>query len=84
MIFDHALHLQKLACGDDVPRQRQLSCRPEIPAELRKYIAALGPAPKNTLETLVDLSMTDDDIARYFRVPCRCISQLREIWNIPA
>jgi hypothetical protein len=84
MIADHKFHTQKLTSGDNVPKRRRLTCRQDIPNELRDYLAALGPAPKNTLETFVDLSLSDDEIARYFRVPSKCISQLRDIWHIHA
>lgn len=84
MIQNHSFHLQKLTSGDAVAPRRQRPARSDMPKELRQYIAALGPMPKNTLETFVDLSLSDDEIARYFQVPASCISQLRRIWNIHA
>ncbi|MBE0412731.1 MAG: hypothetical protein IBX59_03755 [Yoonia sp.] len=82
MIVKHAFLQDKVISGDGVMRCRLSGISKEIPTELRRYVAALGPAPRNTLETFVDLSMSDNEIATYFDIPRHCIGKLRQIWNI--
>ncbi|PUB12431.1 hypothetical protein [Yoonia sediminilitoris] len=50
--------------------------------ELLKYLHILGPTPKRTLEALADLGLSDDEIARYFSMPCHLVTRLREFWKI--
>jgi hypothetical protein len=59
-----------------------VSERPELAAELQKYLHVLGPRPKRCLETLADLGLSDDEIGRYFRMPCNLVTELRDIWKI--
>jgi len=76
------IHTEKLNSGDAVPRTRLKLWRKELPDHLRQHIEALGPAPKNSLETFVDLGLSDCEVARYFNVPPACIIKLRDIWGI--
>lgn len=84
MIDHHKFHIDKLASGDTAPRTRKAACRWDIPRDLKSHIAALGPTPRTSLETFVDLCLSDDEIARYFQVPRTLISQLRDHWGITA
>lgn len=84
MSKDNKRFTEKLLSGDNVPQRRTLGYRRDIPDDLRAYLAALGPTPRQTLETFVDLSLSDAEIAKYFRVPNHCIQRLRQIWNISA
>ena len=56
--------------------------RNELAYELQKYIHAIGPTPKRCLETLVDLGLSDPEIARYFKIPKDIVTDLRCVWNI--
>ena len=56
--------------------------RDELAYELQKYIHAIGPTPKRCLETLVDLGLSDPEIARYFKIPKDVVTDLRCVWNI--
>ena len=58
------------------------AARDELTPELQKYLHILGPMPRQCLETLVDLGLTDVEIGRYFRMPSVRVSELREIWDI--
>ncbi len=49
------------------------------PSRLHEHFCALGPMPKVSLETFVDLGLTDAEIGRYFRIPQTSISKLRKI-----
>ena len=78
---DH-IHTYKLRSGDAVPRMRPERHPKELPLNLRQHIAALGPMPKASLETFVDLGLSDGEMASYFNVPQADIAKLRDIWNI--
>lgn len=84
MIGHHKFHIDKLASGDVVSRLGKVARQGGIPRDLNAYIAALGPTPRTSLETFVDLCLSDDEIARYFQVPCSFISELRDHWGITA
>lgn len=84
MIGHELIHAEKLASGDTVMRPRQVSCVSKTPVDLLRHIAAMGPTPRVSLETFVDLSLSDDEIANYFDVPCNVITQLRGVWGITA
>lgn len=58
--------------------------RSDLAYELQKYIHAIGPTPKRCLETLVDLGLSDPEIARYFKIPKDVVTDLRGVWNIKA
>ncbi len=68
------------------PRLRTLT--PDYPAQshltydVQKTLHVLGVKPKKSLETLVDLGLSDDEIARYFRIDEDHVSKLRQIWSI--
>lgn len=49
---------------------------------MQKYIHALGPTPKRCLETLVDLGLSDPEIAGYLKIPIGFVAVLRRIWRI--
>lgn len=61
---------------------RRLYPTKTLSGELQKHIHVLGFAPRRTLETFVDLGLTDGEIARYFKMDERHISSLREHWEI--
>lgn len=82
MSKDRKPFTEKLLSGDDVPQRRTVGHRRDIPDDLRKYLSALGPTPRETLEAFVDLSLSDAEIAKYFQVPHHHIRKLRRIWNI--
>lgn len=84
MIGHHKFHIDKLASGDAVARTGKAPCQRGIPRDLKAHIAALGPTPRTSLETFVDLCLSDDEIARYFHVPRTFVSQLRNHWGITA
>lgn len=56
--------------------------RSEMTLELQKYMHTLGPTPKRSLESFVDLGLSDTEIARYFKIPSEVVEQLREVWEI--
>lgn len=58
------------------------TARPELTAQLQKYMHTLGPTPKRCLEAFADLGLSDAEIGRYFRIPHEIVTQLREIWKI--
>lgn len=72
----------------DIPQRKVPPlCAPRriaVDHDLQKYIHVLGPKPKRCLETLVDLGMSDSEIARYLKVPMGLITTLRRIWGICA
>lgn len=72
----------KLASGGGSIPSIEDSERPELTPELQKYMHVIGPAPKRCLETLADLGLCDDEIGRYFRMPRRFVTELRDIWKI--
>ena len=74
--------VRQLAPGGGGTYSRSVSPRPELSAELQRYLHILGPTPKRCLETLADLGLSDDEIGRYFRMPCHFVTELRDIWNI--
>lgn len=78
----HPDFVRQLAPGSGGTHRQIVSPRPELSAELQRYLHVLGPTPKRCLETLADLGLSDDEIARYFRMPCHFVTQLRDIWNI--
>lgn len=84
MIGHELIHAEKLVSGDTVTRSRQVSAMKQTPIELTHHIAAMGPTPRVSLETFVDLSLSDDEIANYFDVPRNVITQLRGVWGITA
>lgn len=49
------------------------------PLRLHEHFSALGTIPKASLETFVDLGLTDAEIGRYFGMPRKSITKLREI-----
>lgn len=49
------------------------------PSRLHEHFCALGPMPKVSLETFVDLGLTDAEIGRYFRIPRPSITMFRKI-----
>lgn len=75
-------HMEKLKLGDVVPRPATAPSGKGFSLELRKHVAALGPAPRKSLEVFVDLGLSDGEMARYFKVPETCISKLCHIWGI--
>ena len=50
--------------------------------ELQKYLHVLGPQPKRSLETFIDLGLSDAEIAQYFKMDEQHITDLREVWNL--
>lgn len=72
----------KFAPGGRGVSSRFMSPRHDLAPELQKYLHVLGPMPKRSLETFADLGLTDDEIGRYFRMPCERVTELREIWHI--
>lgn len=75
-------HIQKLKSGDSIPKSPLKGFTQELPSQLRKYVDILGPFPKQSLEALSDLGLSDSEIARYHTIPRRCVSELRTIWHI--
>ena len=75
-------HMEKLKSGDAALRSAAAPSGKGFSLELNKHIAALGPAPRRSLEVFVDLGLSDGEMARYFKVPETCISQLCHIWSI--
>ena len=73
---------RQLAPGGGYVPFNNVSERPELTPELQKYLHILGPTPKRCLEMLADLGLSDDEIGRYFRMPCKRVTELRDIWNI--
>ena len=68
-------------CGRSLPSKVQKQ-RDELTHELQKTMHILGPAPKRCLETLVDLGLTDLEIARYFKIPRATVTDLLQVWKI--
>ena len=48
----------------------------------QRYLHVLGPMPKRTLEMLVDLGLTDAEIASYQKLPDHVVTELRQLWDI--
>ncbi len=69
--------------GPAFPTERR-SKRHKLTYELQKYLHVLGPTPKQCLETLADLGLSDPEIARYYRIPRAVVTDLRRIWRIGA
>lgn len=59
-----------------------LTVRGELIGQLQDHMRALGPSPKRCLETFADLGLSDAEIGRYFRIPHKLVTQLRESWKI--
>ena len=74
--------LDKLKSGDPVPRPAATLAGIGFSDELHRHLAALGPTPRNSLEALVDLGLSDGEMARYFKVPETSISKLCHVWGI--
>lgn len=74
---------RKLSSGHVIPKTPDASRTSILPNFLKKHALAFGPRPKKSLETFVDLGLSDQEIARYFNVPQTCVSKLRLIWKIP-
>lgn len=73
--------IRKIGRGHSLPLEVQK--KPEKPTlELREYMQMLGPAPRICLEMLVDLGLTDDEIACYFKMPSAIVTGLRQVWKI--
>jgi hypothetical protein len=75
-------YIDKLTLGHVSLGIRQMSQLGKPPTRLRQRIRALGPTPRISLEVLVDLGLSDVEIARYFDVSQTCIVSLRKIWGI--
>ncbi|MEH6833646.1 MULTISPECIES: hypothetical protein [Falsihalocynthiibacter] len=75
-------HIQKLQSGNRDPHPLARDLAPELPSQLSEYVDILGPFPKQSLEALTDLGLSDAEIARYHMIPRRCVSELRTIWHI--
>ena len=58
--------------------------RHDMSLELQKYTHILGPMPKRRLEMLVDLGLSDTEIALYHKMPNHVVTELRQIWDIAA
>ncbi|MBJ3763717.1 hypothetical protein ILP92_13245 [Maribius pontilimi] len=80
----HATKIRDGRARSDAPsvQDRPTRHRPAEQADWRDWVAALGPLPKPTLQAFVDLGMTDDEIARYHRIPPTCIPKMRRMWDI--
>lgn len=74
--------VNKLKSGDTVCRLWDKPEMQKLPKRLRDYAHVLGPTPRRNLEALVDLGMTDGEIARYHTLPRSCIAELRNHWQI--
>ena len=76
----------------DIQRQpdyaAQTICQPrlvsvgDLPEQLRKDLAALGPSPMRTLAAFVDLGLSDAQIARYFDLSAASVTKLCAIWQL--
>lgn len=82
MVCRNPVHMEKLKSGDAVRRPATAPRGKCFSLELRKHVAALGPSPRESLEVFVDLGLSDDEMARYFKVPKTSISKLCHIWGI--
>ena len=82
MVCRSIAHIEKLESGDAVRRPATAPRDKGSSLELRKLLAALGPSPRKSLEVFVDLGLSDDEIARDFKVPETYISKLCHIWGI--
>jgi hypothetical protein len=74
--------MRKLGPGGRSMSAAIRSKRNELTYELQKYLHVLGPTPKRCLETLADLGLSDQEIARYFKIPRDIVTNLRQVWNI--
>ncbi len=74
--------IRQLSPGNRSRQFRGQISRYELPLEFQKYLHVLGPTPKRCLETLTDLGLSDADIARYYNMPRRAVTDLRQIWKI--
>ena len=70
-------HIPSLKSGNAAP-----SPHAQLPPKLCPHIAELGAMPRRVLETFVDLGLSNDEIARYFKIPETSVSKLRKIWDI--
>ena len=78
----HQHVIAQLAPGAGGTHSVMATERPELTPDLQKYLHILGPTPKRCLETLADIGLSDDEIGRYFRMPCNLVTELRDIWKI--
>jgi hypothetical protein len=53
-----------------------------VPFRLQRDALKLGPMPRASLETFVDLGLTDRDIGNYFKVAHPVVAELRKCWCI--
>lgn len=72
----------QFAHGGRGMHSRVVSERTGLTPELQKYLHIMGPTPKRCLETLADIGLSDDEIGRYFQMPCELVTELRDIWKI--
>lgn len=54
----------------------------KIDDRLAREERRLGPAPRPTLATMVDLGMTDDRIGRYFGMDADLVASLRMKYSV--
>lgn len=60
-------------------RRRYSQARSEA---IRNCLSAMGPIPRGSLTAMIDLGLTDAEVARYFCVPHSAVSTLRQLWGI--
>ena len=53
-----------------------------VPFRLLRESHKLGPLPKASLETFVDLGLTDREIGDYFKIAHPVIAELRKLWRV--
>lgn len=49
---------------------------------IRNCLSAMGPIPRGSMKAMIDLGLTDEEVARYFRVPRTAVSTLRQLRGI--
>jgi len=47
-----------------------------------RILEALGPMPAEVLTAMVDYGLSDTEIGRYYNLPHKMITTLREYWGI--
>lgn len=71
-----------VAAIDRIGRTQVTPKRCELRPDLQKYLHVLGPMSKKSLEAFAGMGLSDEEIGRYYKMPCQFVTELRDVWKI--